>query len=171
MDGNLCRCTGYRPIWDAARSLCDDSADLISEPCGSPCGGCTGEGSCSRNSEETHVEPSSKDKVIVSSSKDKLAMKDEFIKGKDGWMEQPNTMFPKELVDESSLVYLELAKSLMVVDDTDYQGSGTWFKPTTFDDLLALTKEFGEPAAGGYKIVVGNTEVGIGKRDTLHYSY
>ena len=31
------------------------------------------------------------------------------------------------------------------------------------DCFLKLLKEFGNPVDGGYKIVVGNTEVGIGK--------
>jgi hypothetical protein len=51
----------------------------------------------------------------------------------------------------------------MVVDKTEFHGAGTWFKPTTLVGLLKLLKEFGDPVGGGYKIVVGNTEVGIGK--------
>ena len=40
LDGNLCRCTGYRPIWDAARALCSDAEELVRGPCGTPCREC-----------------------------------------------------------------------------------------------------------------------------------
>uniref|UniRef100_A0A7S4RBL2 Xanthine dehydrogenase n=2 Tax=Ditylum brightwellii TaxID=49249 RepID=A0A7S4RBL2_9STRA len=61
LDGNLCRCTGYRPIWDAARSLCSDIEDVctnkvhehmnaemgvIRGPCGTPCRSCPERDSC-----------------------------------------------------------------------------------------------------------------------------
>ena len=64
MDGNLCRCTGYRPIWDAARALCGgggggagmDVEDLAvtvaggaggpDGPCGTPCRECPGRDAC-----------------------------------------------------------------------------------------------------------------------------
>eukprot|EP00536_Pseudo-nitzschia_multiseries_P013908 jgi/Psemu1/320566/estExt_fgenesh1_pm.C_6290015 len=84
MDGNLCRCTGYRPIWDAARALCDDAEDL--------------QGSFEAIDGRRHH--------------------------RIPWC-------------------------------------GDWIKPTTLTGLLKLLKEFGDPAGGGYKIVVGNTEVGI----------
>ena len=74
-------------------------------------------------------------------------------------------------IPHSKAMSTELMKPLMVVDRSiDYEGTnnshcgGTWFKPTTFVQLLELLKEYGGPNGEGFKIVVGNTEVGIGKR-------
>jgi xanthine dehydrogenase/oxidase len=47
----------------------------------------------------------------------------------------------------------------MVADTTEFQAGGTWFKPTSLREMLALMQEFEV-----YKIVVGNTEVGIETR-------
>jgi xanthine dehydrogenase/oxidase len=47
----------------------------------------------------------------------------------------------------------------MVVDSTEFHAGGTWFKPTSLREMLALMKEF-----EAYKIVIGNTEVGIEAR-------
>jgi xanthine dehydrogenase/oxidase len=158
LDGNLCRCTGYRPIWDAARSLCDDAEELVRGPCGTPCRECNERETCEQDCNE-----SDKKQVVFSSSKDKMGLKNMLEDNKPNWKEQPNSMFPKELTVETSHESLQLAKPLMVVDETDYQGAGTWFKPSTLVELLTLLKEFGGPVGGGYKIVVGNTEVGIGE--------
>jgi xanthine dehydrogenase/oxidase len=165
LDGNLCRCTGYRPIWDAARSLCDEAEDLVHGPCGTPCRECPERDECEQdcNVDDKKAQEDGKDKVICSTSKDKVAMKKTFVENRDDWLDQPDNMFPKELAEASSLENKELSKPLMVVDHTDFQGAGTWFKPSSLEDLLTLLKEFGGPAGGGYKIVVGNTEVGIGK--------
>lgn len=165
LDGNLCRCTGYRPIWDAARSLCDGAEELVHGPCGTPCQECPERDACEQdcNVDDKKEQKNGKDKVECSSSKDKMGMKKMLEENKADWMKQPNTMFPKELIEGTSHENLELAKPLMIVDDTEYQGAGTWFKPTTLVELLTLLKEFGGPVGGGYKIVVGNTEVGIGK--------
>lgn len=163
LDGNLCRCTGYRPIWDAARSLCDDAEHLVHGPCGTPCRECPERNECEQDCNvQDKQEEAEKDKVVCSTTKDKVAMKDLFVAGKTDWLEQPDQLFPKELVDSSSSESMDLAKPLMVVDKTEFQGAGTWFKPSSLEDLLLLLKDFGDPAGGGYKIVVGNTEVGIG---------
>lgn len=164
LDGNLCRCTGYRPIWDAARSLCDESDDLVRGPCGTPCRACPERDECEQDCNENDKKEEAKDKVVCSSSKDKMVLREQFKQGEEGWMEQPNKIFPKDLLDGKESLDL-LSRPLMVVDHTDFQGAGTWFKPTTLPDLLALLKEFGstDGSGGGYKLVVGNTEVGIGK--------
>jgi hypothetical protein len=92
-----------------------------------------------------------------------MKMKSALTESRPDWMEQPKRMFPADLLNASSADSLELAKPLMVVDNTEFHGAGTWFKPTTLVELLRLLKEFGGPIGGGYKVVVGNTEVGIGK--------
>ena len=172
LDGNLCRCTGYRPIWDAARSLCDDAESLVRGPCGTPCRLCPERDECQQDcnvNDKGKAEEEKKDKVVCSSSKDKVAMKQVFVENKDGWLDQPNQMFPKELADATSIENQELCKPLIVVDHTAFHGAGTWFKPSSLEDLLALLREFGGKDGGGYKIVVGNTEVGIGK-NVIHHS-
>ena len=162
MDGNLCRCTGYRPIWDAARSLCDDAEEMVRGPCGTPCRECPEREICEQDCNAEDKKMETKEKVICSSSKDKMGMKASLLKTSADWSNQPLKTFPSDLSDPSSVDSKALSKPLMVVDTTEYHGAGTWFKPTTLIQLLKLLKEFGDPAGGGYKIVVGNTEVGIG---------
>jgi xanthine dehydrogenase/oxidase len=47
----------------------------------------------------------------------------------------------------------------MVADSSEFHAGATWFKPTSLREMLALMQEF-----DAYKIVVGNTEVGIETR-------
>lgn len=160
LDGNLCRCTGYRPIWDAARSLCDDGEEIITRgPCGIPCRDCPERDTCEQ---DCNIQDKTKknDDLCCSTSLDKMKQyKDTFLKEKESWTQQPTTMFPKVLTDPQSTETLDLTKPLMVVDRSEFHAGGTWFKPVNLEDLLALLSEFGAEC----KIVVGNTEVGIGK--------
>jgi xanthine dehydrogenase/oxidase len=164
LDGNLCRCTGYRPIWDAARSLCDDSEELVKGPCGTPCRECPERDECEQdcNTEDKVAEVKVSEGTCCSSSKDKMSTyKDTFMANKETWSTQPDIMFPAELLDVNSAVSVALSKPLMIVDTTDFHAGGTWFKPTTLAEFLSLLHEFGGTGAGSCKIVVGNTEVGI----------
>lgn len=154
LDGNLCRCTGYRPIWDAARSLCDDGEKLVRGPCGTPCRECPERETCEQ---DCNVE----DKMVVSSSKDKMTTyKESFLAQKESWIRQPDQMFPSELLDDHSPEAVALQKPLIVVDRSDFNAGGTWFRPTSFLETLALLKDYGD-SEGGCKLIVGNTEVGI----------
>lgn len=166
LDGNLCRCTGYRPIWDAARALCDDAGDLVRGPCGTPCRECPEREECEQdcNVADKQAATKSEEGVCCTSSKDKMQTYKETFLADQSWKEQPNKMFPKELLDETSLDRAMVSQPLMVVDRTEYQVAGTWFKPTSLTELLALLKDFGGLGTGACKLVVGNTEVGIETR-------
>ena len=164
LDGNLCRCTGYRPIWDAARILCDDVEGVYQQrrgPCGILCDECPEQETCQHEdavSTSPHPQQTTTT-VCCSTSGDKIAAKEALIKSQPHWKEQATQMFPKELLDHASVECLALTKPLMVVDHTEFHGAGTWFKPTNLVELLSLVKDFGNEC----KIVVGNTEVGIGR--------
>ena len=186
LDGNLCRCTGYRPIWDAARSLCVDGTATISDledygpkgPCGISCRECPEREVCDmecnvadKDNVEEEEEGEKKQNVgcgmVCSSTKSKVVEYQSVLQAKhnDKWWEQPDNMFPKELLpptgdngeDDKLLdLHKQLAQPLMVVDTSIHNG-GTWFQPTTLEELLDLFQNFGT----GIKMVVGNTEVGI----------
>ena len=156
LDGNLCRCTGYRPIWDAARSLCTDGKDMVRGPCGTPCRECPERDTC-----EQDCNVQDKETLCCSSSNDKMdTYKETFLANRDDWAKQPERMFPTVLVDSTSNENSELSKPLMIVDRTEFHAGGTWFKPTSLAEMLTLLREFGSSC----KIVVGNTEVGIETR-------
>lgn len=154
MDGNLCRCTGYRPIWDAARSLCVDQDDgIIRGPCGTACRDCPERETCGMECNEIDKLEEKKDDgaaMCCSTTNDKLQhYNDSFQKNPQEWLEQPNAMFPEALKSPPS--------SPLVVLDDSFHKAGSWFKPTSLSELLSLLHQF----KGECKIVVGNTEVGI----------
>jgi xanthine dehydrogenase/oxidase len=110
--------------------------------------------------EEKKIEPATS--LCCSSSLDKVKLTQETMK--EGWLDQPNLIFPKDLIEEDSSIAAELVKPLVIVDKSEYHSAGTWMKPSTLVDLLGLLKDFGGVGEGGCKIVVGNTEVGIEAR-------
>ena len=112
LDGNLCRCTGYRPIWDAARALCVDGESAVRGPCGTPCQECPERDTCELDCNVADKALVGKESSICcTSSHDKMSQyKNTLMANKDKWLNQPNAMFPEELMNDNSIVSAELQK-------------------------------------------------------------
>jgi len=173
LDGNLCRCTGYRPIWDAARSLCADdgvgtAVGDVEEagpigPCGTPCRECPERESCEMDcnaSDKSEEETKRGDGIVCSSTRSKVAEYRAVLASKhsESWWSQADDMFPEELLPlnpndkdvggngDSGKKQALLNKRLaqpLVVTDTTIHDGGTWFQPRTLQELLDLFREFG----------------------------
>mmetsp|Transcript_20882 Transcript_20882/g.48487 ORF Transcript_20882/g.48487 Transcript_20882/m.48487 type:complete len:536 (+) Transcript_20882:319-1926(+) len=152
LDGNLCRCTGYRPIWDAAKSLTLDAEDGAVGPCGTPCRECPERDECEMDCNVEDKAAEENEKICCTSTGDKMNQyKETLLKDESGssWRDQPNEMFPEDLKT------LEATTPLLVVDPKAQSASSTWIQPTTLSEMLRVVAE------GNCKLVVGNTEVGI----------
>jgi xanthine dehydrogenase/oxidase len=165
LDGNLCRCTGYRPIIDAVRSLSNNKKGCLSEEmdnvvneekeyrsaggCGTdaccssgeskspPSSGCCGGGGDEGGCPcmEVGVQTSTSEEVVNNNSN-----LDEFAKLKGS----SEPIFPPDLMNYT-------------YDSVKMEKDGfTWYQPASLSELLSLKSK--HTAA---KLVVGNTEVGI----------
>ncbi|KAM1000046.1 hypothetical protein ACFX2A_006837 [Malus domestica] len=146
--GNLCRCTGYRPIVDAFRvfaktddtpyintsTLSSEGGEFVCPSTGKPCScGLKSESSCTTHESGTH---SKRYAPVLYSEIDGSTYTDkEFI-------------FPPELLLRKS-TYLSL---------TGFGGL-KWFRPLRLKQVLELKEKY-----PGAKLLVGNTEVGIETR-------
>jgi xanthine dehydrogenase/oxidase len=118
MDGNLCRCTGYRPIWDAARGLCRDGdggtpdvEDLLAVgpvgSCGTPCRECPDRDDCVEECnvvDDDDIPPSyatppmSSPMVVCTTESNMRELRAKRSEVERKWWTQPYEMFPDDLL-------------------------------------------------------------------------
>lgn len=139
--GNLCRCTGYRPIIEGFKTFTEDWEVIHNETMfGKQNGACQMGDQCCK------------------------VMNDDCER--EGYLHDTNSFSPYDPSQEPIF-----PPELKLCDELDKQNlffktnEVTWFRPTKLDDLLKLKSKY--PDA---KIVNGNTEIGVEVK-YKHFSY
>lgn len=146
MDGNLCRCTGYRPILDAAKSF---GIDAQKATCKGECDGCPRKGSPDIDIEDLQIDEENggvKQIASCSTSKIRTLAKKFETKMEHAKTHGDSNVFPDELQQKA------LSPEFLQLNGKTVQ----WFAPVTLPQLLHLKKQHTDA-----KISVGNTEMGI----------
>nr|CAB3267784.1 xanthine dehydrogenase/oxidase-like [Phallusia mammillata] len=132
LQGNLCRCTGYRPILSAFNTFIDSTA------------GCPMGAKCCKNKPIQNGFPETSDKNLMRNDDPHASQLVCFSK----YDPTQEILFPPDLLIESKS---EDPKTLKFVGERV-----TWFRPTSLQQLVELKSIY--PDA---QLVNGNTEIGV----------
>ena len=136
-DGNLCRCTGYRPIIDAAKTFAVDK-----DSCPNTNEDLPGVDTVGATNDDDEVQ-----NTVKSTTKSKITNSGALSLMYEETKTQVPEFFPNDLVEYNE------NKPFLQINGTRV----TWYRPTKLQDLLELKSKFG----GKAKLIAGNTEVGI----------